>query len=150
MATDGELKPDYLSGSYDKEEYSIDKEKRKRRKEKRENTNERPHSLPGPSLTDEDVKNKCIEFFRTTSLNSRSAVRLKEYYEDVIFPKSTGQLGRPTIGLTTCIRYLREWGFDKRYHQQDVYYDGHEREDRCIPQRLGIQDDAVQNPNERF
>ncbi|KAK9327660.1 hypothetical protein V1520DRAFT_365226 [Lipomyces starkeyi] len=64
-----------------------------------------------------------------TSNWRRSAVRLKEYYEDVIFPKRTGQLGRPTIGLTTCIRYLREWGFDKRYYQQDVYYDGQERED---------------------
>ncbi|KAK9353572.1 hypothetical protein V1523DRAFT_190531 [Lipomyces doorenjongii] len=57
-------------------------------------------------LRDEDVKNKCIEFFRTTPLNSRSAVRLKEYYENVIFGRSTGQLGRPTIGLTTCIQYL--------------------------------------------
>ncbi|KAK9342492.1 hypothetical protein V1522DRAFT_358256, partial [Lipomyces starkeyi] len=101
---------------------------------------ERTGSLPSPdrrgqhkklrtALDDEDIKRKCIEYFRSTPINERTATVLKAFYENTVYPEFNGKIERMNISLTTVTGYLRKWGFSLGRHTKDVYFDGHERDD---------------------
>ncbi|KAK9365596.1 hypothetical protein V1509DRAFT_554157, partial [Lipomyces kononenkoae] len=80
-------------------------------------------------LADQEVAAECQAFFRSIPPPQRSVHRLKIYIENEIYPKHLGILDRLIISEKTCHRYLTAWGFHKTAHRQDVYYDGHERDD---------------------
>ncbi|KAK9331056.1 hypothetical protein V1520DRAFT_94807 [Lipomyces starkeyi] len=80
-------------------------------------------------LADQDVAADCQEFFRSIPPPQRSARRLKIHIETKIYPTYMGILDRFIISEKTCHRYLSAWGFHKNSHQQDIYYDGQERDD---------------------
>ncbi|KAK9327014.1 hypothetical protein V1520DRAFT_387799 [Lipomyces starkeyi] len=87
------------------------------------------HSKRQSPLRDEDIKRKCFEFFRGLRPNNRTAKALKKFYEDELCPKIDGVSIGATISNTTVTEHLGKWGFSLGRHSQDVYFDGHERDD---------------------
>ncbi|ODQ69436.1 hypothetical protein LIPSTDRAFT_187160 [Lipomyces starkeyi NRRL Y-11557] len=66
---------------------------------------------------------------RNTPTNQRTAVALKAFYENTVYPEFSGRIERMNISLTTVTDYLRKCGFSLGRHTKDVYFDGHERHD---------------------
>ncbi|KAK9387382.1 hypothetical protein V1515DRAFT_514096, partial [Lipomyces mesembrius] len=68
------------------------------------------------ALYDEDIKRKCIEYFRSTPINKRTAAVLKAFYENTVCPEFSGEIERMKIFLTAVTGYLRTWGFSLGRH----------------------------------
>ncbi|KAJ8103709.1 hypothetical protein POJ06DRAFT_185320, partial [Lipomyces tetrasporus] len=69
------------------------------------------HKKLRTALDDEDIKRKCIEYFRNTPTNQRTATALKAFYENTVYPEYSGRFERINISLTTVTGYLRKWVF---------------------------------------
>ena len=78
-------------------------------------------------LDDADIKEKCLQWLRVTKPHNRSPKALKEKLETDIFSETLGV--STSVCLTTVTRYMNLWGFSLRSSGQQVYFDGHERED---------------------
>ncbi|CAG8691771.1 24593_t:CDS:2 [Gigaspora margarita] len=78
-------------------------------------------------LSDEDISLAARTWLCSVSPKDRSPLSLKKKLEATIFPKL---LGVPvTISEMTTRKFMHLWGFHKRAIGQQVYFDGHERED---------------------
>ena len=89
-------------------------------------------------LSDEDIKQRCLDWLRETKPNQRSTRGLVDHVRKVILPDvlSTGiiseELGNKlkSLSQTTVSKYLKLWGFDYKSTGKDfMYIDGHERQD---------------------
>lgn len=78
-------------------------------------------------LDDEDIKEKACRWLRSVQPKNRSPKGLKEQLEETILLE---KLGLPVnISLQTVTRFMNFWGFNNRKCGQQIYYDGHERQD---------------------
>ncbi|CAG8736523.1 18106_t:CDS:2, partial [Gigaspora rosea] len=85
------------------------------------------HSKRLSLLNDEDISLAARTWLRSASPKDRSPLSLKKELEAAIFSKL---LGVPvTISETTVLKFMHLWGFRNRAIEQQVYFDGHERED---------------------
>ena len=91
-------------------------------------SNRGKHSKVAKLLWDEDFSSKCIQWLRTSKPEKRGPLQLKKYIEEVVLPSLTGN-DRNTISKETCSRYMKEWGFEYKPFTQNIYMDGHERND---------------------
>ena len=83
------------------------------------------HAKRKSVLSDEDMKELCLQHLRSLEPKLRSPQNLKNHIEDKLFPLVFGVSGQ--IAEATVRRYLRLWGFKHRMNHQAIYYDGHER-----------------------
>jgi hypothetical protein len=81
-------------------------------------------------LMDNDISAKAQQYLRTLPPKERSPLQLKKCLQDVILPSTIGFPG--TISSRTCLAYMHKWGYQFRRQGQNIYFDGHEREDVLI------------------
>ncbi|KAK9489455.1 hypothetical protein V1508DRAFT_331073, partial [Lipomyces doorenjongii] len=74
------------------------------------------HSKYRCPLSDEDIRRKCLQFFRGLPPNKRTATVLKKFYDVELAP----DLGISTsVSTTTVTAHLRAWGFSLGRHSKD-------------------------------
>ena len=85
------------------------------------------HSKRESLLSDEDIVNAICIWIRSQPPQERTILKIKEHIETNILPH---KLGVPaSIGETTLLQFMHIWGFRNRQSGQQIYFDGHERED---------------------
>ena len=77
------------------------------------------HSKRESLLDDEDIKESCLQWLRSSDPKTRSPAGLKMELESKILPDKLGVEGK-AIGLTTIIKYMWLWGFAKKRSGQQV------------------------------
>ncbi|KAF0556083.1 hypothetical protein F8M41_016288 [Gigaspora margarita] len=88
---------------------------------------QRKHAKRELLLDDEDLKLAACTWLHSIPPKDRSPLALKKELETNIFPKL---LGVPIIiSESTTRKFMHLWGFHKKTVGQQVYFDGHERED---------------------
>ncbi|KAK9236998.1 hypothetical protein V1525DRAFT_187045 [Lipomyces kononenkoae] len=87
------------------------------------------HTMHRSAVCDEDVKRKCIQFFRNSPQNKRTVQAQQSFYENTLYPEISGSFTKSKISERTVAAYLHSWGFSIGRHSKDVYFDGHERND---------------------
>lgn len=95
------------------------------------------HAKRSSILTDNDVKERAVEWFRAQSPSKRTIESLIKYIKDEIFPEvlsSASYDGNddnyPALSTYTVAEYLRKWGFTFKLNSKSaIYFDGHERQD---------------------
>lgn len=78
-------------------------------------------------LADEDIALKTQAFARSLPRNQRFLHKIKHHLEQEILPEETGLFLR--VNEKTLDNYMHKWGFSFDKNKQDVYIDGHERDD---------------------
>jgi hypothetical protein len=79
-------------------------------------------------LTNEDIKWACLKWLRNAKFEDRKVLLLQAFLRDKVIPQHLN-INNHCVPESTIIRYMRKWGYTFRRDGQDVYYDGHERED---------------------
>ncbi|OAD80600.1 hypothetical protein PHYBLDRAFT_161239 [Phycomyces blakesleeanus NRRL 1555(-)] len=85
------------------------------------------HAKRSSIVDDEDLKKKAIVWLRAQKAERRTVVDLKKYLDEMLFPSCLGVKGN--VAISTAWKCMRAWGYVHRKNNQDVYYDGHERQD---------------------
>ena len=79
-------------------------------------------------MSQEDVKDKCIEWLRETQPMKRDIQEFKRFIDDELSPSYNDGKACP-VAVRTIRRYLHSWGFKYRKNTKGIYVDGHERQD---------------------
>ncbi|KAI8059991.1 uncharacterized protein B0P05DRAFT_640774 [Gilbertella persicaria] len=95
---------------------------------------QRVHAKKLSSMSDKDVKNKAIDYFRSKRPNQRTIVGLANHIRKMIVPEimAIGPISQPLSSLsnTTIAEYVRYWIFEQKSNSKDaIFFDDHERED---------------------
>lgn len=79
-------------------------------------------------LSQEEVREKCIEWQRGVKPMERDIQAFKSFIDNELAPSYNE--GKPgNVSIRTIRRYLHLWGFKYRKNTKGIYVDGHERDD---------------------
>ncbi|KAI9250457.1 hypothetical protein BDA99DRAFT_487712 [Phascolomyces articulosus] len=87
-------------------------------------------------MNDEDVKKRCLSFWKTLDPPKRSAILLKKELETKILPDLLGTTRN--VSERTIISHFHDRGYGYQRYTKNIYYDGHERSD--------VQENRIEEP----
>ncbi|OAD65386.1 hypothetical protein PHYBLDRAFT_153472 [Phycomyces blakesleeanus NRRL 1555(-)] len=85
------------------------------------------HAKWSSIVDNEDLKKKAIVWLRAQKAERQTVVDLKKYLDEMLFPSYLGVKGN--VAISTAWKCMRAWGYVHHKNNQNVYYDGHKRQD---------------------